>query len=46
MGLLSEKWSLQLLMQLIQLCKRSLKKIQDFNGIWINPWPRDMGAIL
>ena len=27
-------------------CKRSLEKIQDFKGIWINPWPRDMGAIL
>ena len=46
MGILSEKWSLQLLMQLMQLCKRSPKKIQDFNVIWIDPWPRDMGAIL
>lgn len=32
MGLLSEKWSSQLLMQLMQLCKRSLKKFRTSTG--------------
>ena len=41
----SEEWSWQLWMQFMQLRKRSLKKIQDFNGIWTrdlaipNTWP-------
>ena len=41
----SEEWSWQLWKQFMQLRKRSLKRIQDFNGIWtrdlaiLNTWP-------
>ena len=41
----SEEWSWQLWTQFMQLRKRSLKKIQDFDGIWTrdlaiqNTWP-------